>query len=208
MVLIGSEQLVGGDSLIREILRKWCPAAIALALAAGAAAADEYASVRETLQQCFTCHGPNGASTDPAFPILAGQHLHYLYVQLKDFKSQYRKSEIMSPVAANLEKSDMLTIAKFFSEQKWPNIGYRATPESRAGGETATAAGQCVQCHRGGYEGDSRVPRLAGQYPEYLRQTMLDFKNKKRTNSPAKSSLMVSYGDNDITAIAEFLADL
>jgi len=36
---------------------------------------------------------------------------------------------------------------------------------------------------------------------------MIDFKNKVRTNSPAKSSLMVSYDDADIEAMSDFLGD-
>ena len=135
------------------------------------------------------------------------RHLYYLYVQLKDFKSGFRKSEIMSPLAAELEKADMLSMAKYFSEQKWPGIGFRADPAMAAKGEKAASAGQCVQCHLGGYEGNSRIPRLAGQHPKYLKKTMIDFKNKVRTNSPAKSSLMVSYDDADIEAMSDFLGD-
>ena len=170
-----------------------------------AAQDDAYAAVREKLESCVACHGENGASTRPEYPILAGQHLYYLYVQLKDFKSEYRKNDEMGPIAAELDKAEMLTIAKYFSEQKWPNIGFRADPAIASKGETAAAAGQCVQCHLGGYEGYSRIPRLAGQHPAYLKKTMLDFKDKVRNNSPANSSLMISYSDADIAAMAEYL---
>ena len=44
----------------------------------------------------------------------------------------------------------------------------RSSDQDVAKAETATAAGQCVQCHLGGYEGNSRVPRLAGQKVSYL----------------------------------------
>ena len=178
-----------------------------IVLAALPTAADEYNAISEKLELCAGCHGEKGASSNPEYPILAGQHLYYLYVQLKDFKSGFRKSEIMSPLAAELEKADMLSMAKYFSEQKWPGIGFRADPAKAAKGEKATTAGQCVQCHLGGYEGNSRIPRLAGQHPKYLYKTMTDFKNKVRTNSPAKSSLMVSYDDADIEAMSDFLGD-
>ena len=177
-------------------------------LAALPTAADEYTAISEKLELCAGCHGEKGASSNPEYPILGGQHLYYLYVQLKDFKSGFRKSEIMSPLAAELEKADMLSIAKYFSEQKWPGIGFRADPAKAAKGEKATTAGQCVQCHLGGYEGNSRIPRLAGQHPKYLKKTMIDFKNKVRTNSPAKSSLMVSYDDADIEAMSDFLGNM
>ena len=171
-----------------------------------AARDDAYAAVREELELCVACHGEGGASSQPEFPILAGQHLYYLYVQLEDFKSGYRKNDEMGPIAAELDKAEMLMIAEYFSEQIWPRIGFRADPAIALKGETAAAAGQCVQCHRGGYEGDSRVPRLAGQHRAYLNQTMLDFKHKVRNNSPAKSTLMTSFGDADIAAMADFLA--
>ena len=199
------------------------------------AAEDEYAAVRDKLKACFACHGVNGAPQDPQFPIIAGQHLYYIYVQLKDFAAGRRisplmtevvtglpveemlvknfqagrpGSPVMTRVAGGLTKEEMLTIAKFFSEQEWPNIGYRADPEKAKKGETATVAGQCVQCHRGGYEGDSRIPRVAGQYPAYLKKTMLDFKSKERHNSPAKSTLMKSYSASDIAAMAEYLGGM
>ena len=168
--------------------------------------ADEYADIRPQLTLCFTCHGQNGISTQPKYPIIAGQHYYYLYVQLKDFKSGYRASEIMGPMVKLLEKKQMKALAKFFSEQTWPGIGYKPIKERDQLGETSAASGQCVQCHLGGYEGDSRIPRLAGQYPEYLNNTMLDFKNKIRNNSPAKSSLLVSYSNDEIAAMSEYLA--
>ncbi|MFA9419074.1 MAG: cytochrome c [Gammaproteobacteria bacterium] len=166
----------------------------------------EYASVLIQIKQCAVCHGENGATLQPAIPILSGQHFYYLYVQLKDFKSGLRKNEIMGPIASQLEKPQMKSLAKYFSEQDWPNLGYRADSATEIRGETATGAGQCVQCHLGGYEGDSRIPRLAGQHPEYLLSTMTDFKYKKRLNSAAKSSLLVSYDDEDIKAMSEYLA--
>jgi len=166
----------------------------------------EYASILIQLKQCTVCHGENGATLQPTIPILSGQHFYYLYVQLKDFKSGLRKNEIMGPIASQLEKPQMKLLAKYFSEQEWPNLGYRADSAAEIRGETATGAGQCVQCHLGGYEGDSRIPRLAGQHPEYLLSTMTDFKYKKRLNSAAKSSLFASYNEDDIKAMSEYLA--
>lgn len=166
----------------------------------------EYEPVNNQIKQCVTCHGDNGATLQPTFPILSGQHFYYLYVQLKDFKSGLRDNAIMGPIASPLSKSQMKLLAKYFSEQNWPNIGFRADSAVEAQGEMATGAGQCVQCHLGGYEGGSRIPRLAGQHPEYLLKTMTDFKHRIRMNSAAKSSLFVSYSDDDIKAMSEYLA--
>lgn len=201
--------LPGGRTNLR-VHRSWLvPFLLLLVTLLGAEVfADEYAEIRPQLTLCFTCHGQNGASTQAKYPILAGQHLYYLYVQLKDFKSGFRASPIMGPLTQSLEKPQMMAMAKFFSEQQWPEISYKAALERVKKGQTATVAGQCVQCHLGGYEGNSRVPRLANQHPEYLTQTMLDFKHKVRNNSPAKGSLLESYSEDDVAAMAEYLADM
>lgn len=170
--------------------------------------AQDTAGIEQMVQPCFECHGENGASTESKYPILAGQHLYYLYVQLKDFKSGLRVDREMSPEAETLSKDDMLAIAQYFSEQQWPNNRYEIDQDKARKGAVAASAGQCVQCHLGGYEGESRNPRLAGLQPEYLRKTMMDFKTKARANSPAKASLMASFSDEEIEALAEFLAGI
>ena len=172
------------------------------------AQADEYAALRETIEACAGCHGDRGASKEDAFPILAGQELYYLYVQMKDFKSGLRKNEIMQPVLADLKKQDLFALAKYFSEQKWPNIGFKGDPERVLNGERAANAGQCVACHLGSYTGNSRVPRLAGQYPNYLAKTMLDMKSKARNNAAAISSLMSTFSESDISDMAEYMGNM
>ncbi len=169
---------------------------------------DPYAEVRSQLTLCFSCHGANGKPLLPEYPILNGQHLHYIYSQLKDYKAGRRSNALMAPMAMQLEKPQMLLIAQYFSEQPWPEADYASTPETDAIGKRIGTAGQCVQCHLGGYLGASGVPRLADQSPEYLAQTMLDLKYKRRTNAAAKSSLFASFSDEDITAAAAYLSAL
>ena len=170
--------------------------------------ADEYAAIRETLETCATCHGEKGLPKEDNFPILAGQEFYYIYVQLKDIKKGMRKSEVMEPFVEELDKNTLMALAKYFSEQKWPRIQFKGNPDIVSKGEIAASAGQCVACHLGSYTGNSRVPRLAGQQPKYLEKTMLDFKNKIRKNSPAKGSLMASFTDKDIAALAEYLGNM
>jgi len=186
-------------------------AAVALALAivgTPVLAQDEYAAIRPKLETCFECHGANGASDRPEFPILAGQELYYIYVQLKDFAAGRRQDPVMTDIAKDLSKDEMQTIAKFFSEQAWPRTGYRSEPALASKGQMATIAGECVQCHLGTFEGNSRIPRLAGQHKAYLRKTMLDLKSKARNNAAAIASLIASYSDDDIAAMADYLAGM
>ena len=143
---------------------------------------------------------------DDNIPVLAGQHFYYIYVQLKDLASGSRKNEIMNDIASSYDKDKMKRFAKYFSEQEWPNIEYKTDPKLIKQGELAVAAGQCVQCHRGSFEGDSQVPRISNQNFTYLNKTMLDYKSKIRNNAPAKSSLFLSFKASDIQALAAYLA--
>ena len=162
--------------------------------------------LNETIEVCTGCHGDNGLPTQSDIPIIWGQEFYYLYVQLKDYKAGRRDSEFMTDIIGDLSKEEMQALAQHFSEKNWPSNGFRANDTDVAIAESAANAGMCVQCHLGGYEGSSRVPRLAGQQAAYLESTMLEFKNKIRMNAAAKGSLLATYDDADIGALARFLA--
>ena len=191
---------------ILQALAKGLGLVVGLALLASSQAqADQHA---DKLALCSSCHGADGVPVNPSIPAIAGQEFYYLYVQLKDYKAGRRVNSIMSAIVAQLEKSEMRALAQHFSEQKWPSSQATADDATTNKALRAAGAGQCVQCHLGGYEGNSRVPRLAGQQVPYLEQTMLDFKNKVRLNSPAKGSLLKEYSDDDIAAMAAYLGAL
>lgn len=187
-------------------MHKAIAASVLLASMPALASDEEFASVRDTLQTCFACHGERGAAPLPQNPILAGQEYYYLYVQLRDFKSGLRKSEIMGPIVQALEPETMKLLAKFFSQQKWPAIGHRSDPAKVPVAKTAIESGECIACHLGDFRGNSRVPRLAGQTPEYLTRTMLDFKSRSRNNAPDKGVLLATFSEQDIAALADYLS--
>ena len=132
----------------------------------------------ETIEVCTGCHGDNGVPAQSDIPIIWGQEFYYLYVQLKDYKAGRRDSEFMTDIIGDLSKEEMQALAQHLSEKKWPSNGFRANDTDAVTAQSAVTSGMCVQCHLGGYEGSSRVPRLAGQQTAYLERTMLEFKNK------------------------------
>ncbi|NNE21518.1 MAG: cytochrome c4 [Rhizobiales bacterium] len=165
-------------------------------------------TLAEKIELCTSCHGEKGLPEQAEVPIIWGQEYYYLYVQLKDYKAGRRANETMQGIAEELSKDDMKALAQHFAEKKWPATGFRSSDAADKAGLNATAAGQCVQCHLGGYEGNSRIPRLSGQTLPYLARTMQEFKDKIRLNSPAKGSLMSSYSQSDIDNMASYLAGL
>jgi cytochrome c553 len=178
----------------------------AMALAVTAVRAQ---SLEEKVQVCAGCHGENGKPVDKTIPNIWGQQTGYLYIQLRDFKRGDRKSEIMQPIASPFERNDMLAIADYFSKKPWPDLGQpRAPKDVSQRAQTANSSVGCTGCHLERFQGDSTIPRLAGQGRDYLAQTMADFRTRARGNNPGMSDLMIATPVDDLTALAEYLAGL
>lgn len=102
-------------------MQKTTGLAVALAVfvvCGDASAAGDAAAGKSKAAVCVACHGPNGNSTNPLWPKLAGQHAAYLEKQLKAFKSGERKDPLMSPMAAPLSEQDIADVAAYFASQK------------------------------------------------------------------------------------------
>jgi len=87
---------------------------LALLAAGSAQAAGDTAAGKSKARACQICHGKGGVSTNPTYPILAGQHAKYLVKQLKAFRSGTRKDPIMNGMAASMSDQDMEDVAAFF----------------------------------------------------------------------------------------------
>ncbi|MGH6815587.1 MAG: c-type cytochrome [Hyphomicrobiaceae bacterium] len=185
--------------------RTRCAAGIGLMLLAMPAQAQTF---EDKLAACVACHGETGIPKEADVPIIWGQHTGYLYLQLRDYKEGTRKNDIMNAMAADMTKQEMMAFAENFAKRPWPKMGYRSTADADRIAERAAVGGACTECHLGGYVGDSTVPRAAGQIVTYLEKTMLDFKTKARGNNPSKSTLMATFSDDEIRAMAKYLAGL
>jgi cytochrome c553 len=73
---------------------------------------------------------------------------------------------------------------------------------------TAIKSVVCTSCHLEQFQGDSSIPRLAGQQPDYLAKTMTDFRNRTRANNPGMSDLMNTVTSEQVTAMGAYLAGL
>jgi cytochrome c553 len=165
--------------------------------------------IDEKAAVCSACHGEDGKPIDKITPIIWGQMEGYIYLQLRDFKSGARKHEQMNAVVADLSKSDLMALAAHFSSKPWPDLQQPSAPKDVA--DKAIAANVsvgCTGCHLGEYQGDSTVPRLAGQQRDYLDKTMKDFRARTRGNNPGMSDLMNAALPDDLTALADYTAGL
>jgi cytochrome c553 len=178
-------------------------ALLAAATAAWADAIEDKASV------CTACHGEKGLPLEPSIPIIWGQQEGYLYLQLRDFQKGARKDDRMTPIAQSLSKEDAQALAAYFAAEPWPKTGApSASKADEATAMTAIKAVVCTSCHLEQFQGDSSIPRLAGQEPDYLAKTMMDFRNRTRANNPGMSDLMNSVTPEQIAAMAKYHAGL
>jgi cytochrome c553 len=165
--------------------------------------------VAAKVEVCTACHGESGKPADKTIPVIWGQQAGYIYIQLRDFKRGDRKSDIMQPIASSFEKDEMLAIAEYFSQKKWPDLGQPRAPKAiaRQALDAEHSVG-CTGCHLDQFQGDSTVPRLAGQSRDYLAKTIEDFRTRARGNNPGMSDLMIATPQADLAALAEYLAGL
>lgn len=180
---------------------------VLLALAAGAHADPD--AGKKKAAPCVTCHGPDGNSASGEYPILAGQTARYIYLQLKDFKEGRRSNGLMAPFVAKLSRDDMLDLADYFAAQKPKPIAFKPDPTRVARGKKKADEVLCTMCHLGGMKGQNEIPRVAGQYPEYVIKQLKAFKARTRTNDAGSmTSVAQTISERDIEDLAHYIANL
>jgi len=90
---------------------------------------------RQLAPNCAACHGADGNSPSPAFPIIAGQHEAYLFSALVEYRDRTRDNAIMSAAVVGKSDQDLRDLAAWFASRKGLGSG-----AAGAGGEVAAAA--------------------------------------------------------------------
>ncbi|HUU74352.1 MAG TPA: c-type cytochrome [Burkholderiales bacterium] len=190
-------------------MKKLLALAAMLALAPINVSAQDAEAGRQKAEVCAACHGIDGNSTMVQNPILAAQTARYIYMQLRDFKRGRREDPMMSPMAANLTKQDMLDLAAYYSKQKFKGQNSRGDPALMTRGKAVADAALCTICHLGGFSGQNEIPRTAGQHYEYTIKQLKDFKERRRTNDAGNMTAVVrTISDEDLEAVAAYLSTL
>lgn len=165
---------------------------------------------------CTACHNPDGNSTIPENPKLAGLDAEYIAKQLADFRKHKRVSETMGPMAGQITEADIEVLAAYYSEQK-PAPGVVADPKLAAQGQViydegivGSAVPACSGCHNEDGSGTAKYPRLAGQHTAYLIQQMKNFKSGTRNNDVREvmSAVAKRMSEQEMKAVAEYIAGL
>jgi len=121
-----SRAMIGSHAMRRGPLRAGATfvalaGAVLLCVAPGAATASGSVSAgQEKSATCAACHGAQGESAGPQWPILAGQYSSYLEHSLKAYRSGSRQNAIMQGFAGQLSDQDIEDLAAYFAAQTGP----------------------------------------------------------------------------------------
>jgi len=85
-------------------------------------------TTRQWLKRCERCHGDNGNSTDPRFPVLAGQNEQYLRATLKSYEEGTRQAPTMHVMTESLTATDIERIAKHYASLQPKSVLYIRLP--------------------------------------------------------------------------------
>jgi len=115
------------DYLCRRGVLSGTPTVLAGALAIAvtvnpiaAEAGGDAAAGKEKAVTCTACHGADGISTAPNFPILAGQYESYLAQALKSYRDGSRQNAIMAGFATQLSDEDIADLSAWYASQTGP----------------------------------------------------------------------------------------
>lgn len=177
-------------------------------------------SIAETV--CAACHGADGNSPTPTYPIIAGQGADYLFKQLKEFKAEegkpaVRKNDIMAGMVAALSVEDMKSLAVYFSQQKLKPSAATDAKLVDTGkalwrkGDFERGIPACAGCHGPTGAGiPAQYPRLSGQYAEYTSTQLKNFRSEDRSNDPERTMRTIAdkLSDKHIKALSDYIAGL
>jgi len=116
----------------------------------------------------------------------------------------------MTPVAkAIATRDEMMALGNFFAGQKPKPVDFKPDPARVDKGRKTSDTTLCPMCHLGEFKGQNEIPRVAGQWPQYVIKQLQDFKAKRRTNDGGNmTSVSSTLSDDDIENLAHYIATL
>jgi cytochrome c553 len=143
-------------------------------------------------------------------PSIAGQPKLFLETQLVLFREEIRKSPAMQAAVNGLTDKEIVRLAEHYAAQAARPVADGPPDAAHAKQALAFAQKQhCASCHLPDYRGRQQIPRLAGQREEYLVESMLAYRDNRRTGGDTiMAAALYGASDADIRALAHYLARL
>jgi cytochrome c553 len=156
---------------------------------------------------CRGCHSSPGYSNAyPTFyvPKVGGQRAAYIASALQAYREQKRPHGTMKANANGLTDKTIENIAAYLEASKAKPSASPADGDAVKGKELAQT---CLGCHAEGPDAGPAIPRLAGQYGNYLVKAMKEYQSGKRNNA-LMQSMVKDLSDKDLTDLSAYFASL
>jgi cytochrome c553 len=170
------------------------------------------------VQMCIGCHGIVGYQADfpqvYKVPKIAGQDAKYIASALTAYRAGDRKFPTMRSIASALTDQDIADIAAYYAKLGKPDGPVPAALETPVPDKIRTAVATCVSCHGVNFSTptDGTIPRLAGQYNDYLQNALRSYKIEGNPHYGRANAVMGAMAkplkDDTIAEIADYLATL
>jgi cytochrome c553 len=160
---------------------------------------------------CATCHSTDGESEGLSVPLLSGLGREYFIKTMLAYQEDSRASTMMARIAKGYNTTQIERLADYFSERQFPNITQTTDSTLVTLGETIHTE-RCILCHaNAGKDTSISGVRLAGQWQDYLHQSLKDYVDGKTTNTPQGmaaqlNGLQTQYGENALLALSHYYA--
>jgi cytochrome c553 len=172
-------------------------------------------AAQEATTTCQNCHGSGGDSSVATFPRLNGQQPDYIAAQLKAFRDHKRADPhavaYMWGMASQLDDALIAALAKYYGGESptAPQTGGALAGDGKKiydNGAPADGVPPCQACHGAHGEGNSIIPRIAGQHADYLKKQLEAFRSTLRASDVMHANT-ANMTDREIEALVSYLAN-
>lgn len=201
-------------------MKKLLQISLALAAAVGAhgAQAQDVKAGEKKIAMCIGCHGiPGYQASFPEIhkvPMIAGQNAKYIVAALQGYAKGDRKHPTMRGIAASLSEQDMADIAAFYEQQAKLPVAPETVPPAPAKVAELLTKGACISCHGANFSKpiDPSYPKLAGQHADYLTVALKSYKVEKNNTVGRANGVMAGqvkqFSNAELKAMAAYIASL
>ncbi|MDT8387847.1 MAG: c-type cytochrome [Thiogranum sp.] len=178
------------------------------------------ADVQDMVQDCETCHGKDGISSEPTVPTIAGSSAFYASDTMIMFQEEDRpcekmeypsgdnkgKTTSMCEIADDLSADEITALAEYYANK--PFVPAKQDFDAslvEKGAEIHDDA--CEKCHaEGGTMASDDSGILAGQWTPYLRETFEHYSSGERPMTKKMKKKFEPLNDEEKEALLNYYA--
>lgn len=161
----------------------------------------------ELLNKCTICHGDQGISDESAYPSIAGLPFQLQVDAMVAYRNGHRDCgpvPRMCKIAQDLTDEEIRDLSAHFA-------GFPFRPADQSFDPALVEAGRhlhedyCEVCH-GDNPGDAEKSILHGQWADYLRYSLSQYRSGHRDQPPSMRRQTDKLTDGDIEALVNYYA--